>query len=61
MGITVMISVNCDLVGGVMTLKFTLKIKSKSGKLFTIECHFPTKLTNFGTMPVGLLRPLARG
>ena len=30
--------------------KFSLKIKSESGKLFTIGCHFPPKSTNFGTL-----------
>ena len=48
--------------GGVMTVtnakssaeseKFTLKIRSESGKLFTIGCHFPPKLTNFGILTV---------
>ena len=30
--------------------KFTLKIRSESEKLFTIVCHFPPKLTSFGTL-----------
>ena len=30
--------------------KFNLKIRSESGKLLTIGCHFPLKSTNFGTM-----------
>ena len=55
------ISVNYGFVGGVITVtnakssaeseKFTLKIRSESGKLFTIGCHFPPKSTNFGTLP----------
>ena len=54
------ISVNYGFGGSVMTVtnakssaeseKFTLKIRSESGKLFTIGCHFQPKLTNFGTM-----------
>ena len=31
--------------------KFTLKIRSESGKLFTNGCHFAPKSTNFGTLP----------
>ena len=30
--------------------KFNLKIRSESGKLLTIGCHFPPKSTNFGTL-----------
>ena len=54
------ISVSYGFVGGVITVtnaklsaeseKFTLKIRSESGKLFTIGCHFPPKSTNFGTL-----------
>ena len=57
----VVILVNYGSGGGVMTVtntkssaeseKFTLKIRSESGKLFTIGCHFPPKSTNFGTLP----------
>ena len=57
------ISVSCGFVGGVITVtnakssseseKFTLKIRSESGKLFTIGCHFPPKSTNFGTLVWG--------
>ena len=57
---TVVISLNYGFVRGVMTVsiakssaeseKFTLKIRRESGKLFTIGCHFPPKLTNFGTL-----------
>ena len=57
---TVVISVNYGFGGGVMTVtnakssaeseKFTLKLRNESGKLFTIECHFPPKSTNFGTL-----------
>ena len=56
------ISVNYGFGGGVTTVtnaessaeseKFTLKIRSESGKLFTIGCHFPPKSTNFET-PAG--------
>ena len=36
--------------------KFTLKIRSESGKLFTNGCHFAPKSTNFGTLhPVYLV------
>ena len=55
-----MISVNYGFHGSVMTVtndkslaeseKFTLKIKSESGKLFTIGCRFSLKSTNFGTL-----------
>ena len=51
---------NYGFNGGVMNVtnaklsaeseKFALKIKSESGKLFTIGCHFPPKSTNFGTL-----------
>ena len=34
----------------VKSKKFTLKIRSESGKLCTTGCHFPPKLTNFGTL-----------
>ena len=54
------ISVSYGFVGGVITVtnakssaeseKFTLKIRSGSGKLFTIGCHFPPKSTNFRTL-----------
>ena len=57
-----MISVNCGFGGSVITVtnaksapeseKFTLKIRSESGKLFTNGCHFPPKSTNFGTLVV---------
>ena len=50
---SVVILVNYGFGGGVMTVtaakssaesaKFTLKLKSVSGKLFTIGCHFPHK------------------
>ena len=30
--------------------KFILKIRSESGKLFTIGCHLPPKSTNFVTL-----------
>ena len=53
-------SVSYGFVGGVITVtnakssaeseKFTLKIRSESGTLFTIGCHFPPKSTNFGTL-----------
>ena len=55
-----MISVNYGFGGGVVTPtnvkssaksdKFTLTIKSVSGKLSTVGCHFPLKSTNFGTL-----------
>ena len=58
-----MISVNYGFGGGVITVtnakssagseKFTLKIRSESGKLFTIGCHSPPKSTNFGTLGGG--------
>ena len=32
--------------------KFTLKITSESGKLFTIGCHLPPKSAHFGTLAV---------
>ena len=52
------ISVNYGFGGGVITNakssaeseKFTLKIRSESGKLFTNGCHFPPKSANFGTL-----------
>ena len=54
------ILVNYGFGGSVMTVtnakssaessKFTLKIRSESGKLFIIGCHFPPKSTNFGTL-----------
>ena len=54
------ISVNYGFGGGIITVtnakssakseKFTLKIRSESGKLFTNGCHFPPKSTNFGTL-----------
>ena len=59
-----MISVNYGFGGSVMTVtnakssaeseKFTFKIRSESGKLFIIGCHFPPKSTNFGTLPQGV-------
>ena len=33
----------------VWSVKFAAKIKRESGKLSTIGCHLPFKLTNFGT------------
>ena len=57
---TVVISVNYGFGGSIMTVtnakssaeseKFTLKIRSDSGKLFTIGCHFPPKSTNTGLL-----------
>ena len=54
-----MFSMNYGFDGSVMTVtnakssaeseKFTLKIRSERGKLFTIGYHFPPKSTNFGT------------
>ena len=51
------ISVSYGFVGGVITVtnakssaeseKFTLKIRSDNGKLFTIGCHFPPKINQF--------------
>ena len=38
--------------------KFLLKIESESGILFTIGCHFPPELTNFGTLLAPLPPPL---
>ena len=56
------ISVSYGFDGGVMTVtnakssaeseKYILKIRSESGKLFTIGCHFPSKSTNFGTLRI---------
>ena len=64
-----MISVNYAFGGGVITVtnakssaeseKFTLKIRSESGKLFTNGCHFPPKSTNFGTLLSSLYRNIA--
>ena len=67
------ISVNYGFGGGVLTVtnaessdcdesaKFTLKIRSESGKLFTIGCHFPSKSSNFGTLVEALIRPAGTG
>ena len=60
------ISVSYGFGGGVITVtnakssaeseKFTLKIRSESGKLFTNGCHLPPKSTNFGTLHYRLTR-----
>ena len=57
---TLVISVIYGFGGGDVTVtnvkssvesgKSTLKIRSESGKLLTIGCRFPAKLTNFGTL-----------
>ena len=57
---TVVISVNYGVCGGVIAVtnvkssvgseKFTLEIRSESGKLSYTGCHFPPKSTNFGTL-----------
>ena len=36
----------------VESMKFTFKVRSESGKLFTIGCHLPPKSTNFETLGV---------
>ena len=38
------------IISNVLSVKFPPKIKSESGKLSTIGCHIPPKLTNFGML-----------
>ena len=57
---------NYGFGGGIMTVtnakssaeseKFTLKIRSESGKLFALGCQFPPKSTNFGTLRILSIR-----
>ena len=44
------ISANANAKAFVWSVKFTPKIRTESGKLSSIGCHFPPKLTNFGTL-----------
>ena len=44
------IQANADAKAFVWSGKFTPKIRSESGKLSSVGCHFTPKLTNFGTL-----------
>ena len=47
------ISANANAKAFVWSVKFTPKIRTESGKLSSIGCHFTPELTNFGTLGGG--------
>ena len=49
------IQANANAKAFVWSGKFTPKIRSENGKLSSIGCHFPPKLTNFGTLLTGTM------